>query len=107
MRSFSILTGNSGSRRTLPFNCTRPARIISAACEREQYPSFEIALARPTFRGESLDLTSFMLIEGSGSIRRHGKTSTTKGTKDHEGLYWKGFLRATSCPSWLLILLVP
>src|SRR6267378_3033553 len=50
MRSFSRCTGVSGSRRKVPFSLTRPARIHSAAREREQTPSFESARARPMFR---------------------------------------------------------
>src|SRR5882724_13106584 len=50
MRSFSRCTGVSGSRRNFPFSLTRPARISSAACEREQTPSLESARARPMFR---------------------------------------------------------
>src|SRR6266850_44025 len=54
MRSFSMCTGVSGSRRNVPFSLTRPARISSAACEREQTPSLESARAKPMFR-EVLD----------------------------------------------------
>src|SRR5258708_6223286 len=54
MRSFPMCTGVSGSRRNAPFKLTRPARISSAAWEREQRPSFESARARPMFR-EFLD----------------------------------------------------
>src|SRR5260370_8497991 len=43
-------TGVSALRRTAPFKRTRPAEISAAACAREQYPSFEIARASPTFR---------------------------------------------------------
>src|SRR5882672_6651009 len=50
MRSFPRCTGVSGSRRNVPFSLTRPARISSAAWEREQMPSLESARARPMFR---------------------------------------------------------
>src|ERR1041385_7289543 len=49
MRSRSVV-GDSGSRRTRPFRCTRPARISSAAWAREQKPSLESARASPIFR---------------------------------------------------------
>src|SRR6266487_5315032 len=68
MQSVSIRTGVSGSRFVLPFNPTRPARINSAACEREQYPSFDIARAKPIVRIARFDGTAFMLLEASSVL---------------------------------------
>src|SRR6266436_9991413 len=73
MGSFPMCTGVSGSRRNVPFSLTRPARISSAACEREQTPSLESARARPMFR-EILDrgageLPARFLMD-SASLRR-------------------------------------
>src|SRR5882724_13672390 len=73
MRSFSMCTGVSESRRNVPFSLTRPARISSAACEREQTPSLESARARPMFR-EVLDRGAAKLparfLIGSTFLRR-------------------------------------
>ena len=41
----------------MPFSCTRPERINSLACDREQYPSFDSARASPTRRNGCLCAT--------------------------------------------------
>jgi len=41
-----------------PFNRARPARIKAEASEREQYPSFDKARAKPIRREDSLLFTS-------------------------------------------------
>src|SRR5690242_21916380 len=51
MRSLFSRTGVSGSRRSAPFTRTFPVRTICAACALEQNPSFDRALASPTFLG--------------------------------------------------------
>src|SRR5690348_15963345 len=72
MPSRPSATGVSGSRRTLPFRRTRPARASSAACEREQYPSFESARARPTrrVRAAPILLTSSLNLAASARNSR-------------------------------------
>jgi hypothetical protein len=44
-----------------PFNLTRPARINSVACEREQYPSFDSVRAKPIFRADCSRFIELML----------------------------------------------
>jgi uncharacterized protein YdhG (YjbR/CyaY superfamily) len=62
-RSFPIRTGASESRRTEPFNFTRPARISSVASDREQNPIFDSARANPVFFPRvSVGLSRFTLV---------------------------------------------
>src|SRR5579864_4689229 len=63
MRSCSARTGVSGSRGTVPFRRTRPARIKFAACAREQYPIFERARAKPMHRVDCSRFIGLMLTE--------------------------------------------
>jgi rhodanese-related sulfurtransferase len=85
---------------TRPFSVTRPARISSAARDREQYPSLDKARAKPVFRDAAFAFTPFMLTENPTNPRMHNPaTLGTMFSADRE----KEFMAHQHPPRFLKI----